>query len=255
MKTLKVVIVVGMVAGMLTLNPALANAQGSAKRVKVAILDSGSNIAFEEGVSLIDATVKDLNGHGSLMARIVKEAYPQAELYIIKVMGTDGLLVDEEAIILGIEWAVSREVDVINMSLRTNDSQRLREAVQKAFRKGIVLVAAAGNKSTRMNRVLTQDTNLLNNKGIQNSAFTVATPARYAEVVAVGALDRNAKAYDASIAGEEVEVYCKGYKDGRAGTSIASAYASGHIARIISENPNADTHQIRSIMIEETQGR
>ena len=208
------------------------------ENVKVAILDSGSNIPYTEGISLIDGTVKDFNGHGTLMAKIVKEVSPQAELYIVKVMGKNGLAPNENSLILGIEWAISKNVDVINMSLRFKHSERLHNAVKKAHEKGIIIVAAAGNKTSRMGALTSHAT-----PGA--SQYKVAYPARYSEVIAVGALNRNGKVYEASISGEEVEMFCKGYKGKKAGTSIASAYAAGLAAKIISKNPDSGKEEIK----------
>jgi subtilisin family serine protease len=222
--------------------------------VKVAILDSGSNIGYKEGISLIDATVKDYNGHGTLMARIVREVYPQAELYIIKVIGKDGLAINEEAVILGLEWAISRGVDVINISLRLKDSERLHKAIKKASSKGVVIVVAAGNKNSVISYQLSVIRETLNSKNT-TSDIEVAYPARYDEVIAVGALDRYGRVYKASLKGEGVDIYCKGYRGEKAGTSIASVYATGMIARIISENPDFNIEELKDFMRQQTKVR
>jgi len=236
MKILKFTRIAGLVLGIAIY---LLSSAYASSAVRVAILDSGCNISYKEGISLIDNTVRDYNGHGTLMASIIKEAYPAAELYIIKVIGNDGLLINEEAVILGLEWAVSRGVDVINMSLRVKDSERLHQIIEKAYQHGIVMVAAAGNNSTRLGALTT--------KGAIDLT-EVAYPARYDEVIAVGALDRYGKIYAGSIKGEKVEILCRGYKGREAGTSIASAYAAGFAAKIISEHPNSSLEEIREIM-------
>jgi len=233
------ILAVGLVSASEPVNPVRSNLSILARTsngVKVAILDSGSNIAYKEGISLIDATVKDYHGHGTLMASIVKEVYPQAQLYIVKVVGRDGLILNEEAVILGLEWAISRNVDVINMSLRLKDSERLHGIIQKAHQQGIVIVAAAGNNSTRMGlpRLCAQERGLLTAEtAIDLTA--VAYPAKYSEVIAVGALNQYGKVYNESAQSEEVDLYFRGYRGKRAGTSIASAYVAGTIARVISE--------------------
>ena len=219
------------------------------KPIKVAILDSGSNIAYKEGVSLIDGTVKDYNGHGTLMARIVKEVYPEAELYIIKVIGSDGLAINEEAVILGLEWAIAKDVDVINMSLRLRGSARLHQTIKKAYDKGIVMVAAAGNTDSLLaarNLAFAEDS--ARQTYNQAAIDAVAYPAKYPEVIAVGALNRNGEVYAASAKGEEVQLYCQGYRGNKAGTSIASAYASGIIAKIISENPDLNIEELKKLI-------
>ena len=208
-------------------NSALQSIRTS-KGVKIAILDSGSNIAYKEGISLIDGTVRDKNGHGTLMAKIIKETYPEAELYIIKVMNESGLAVSERSIVLGLKWAISRGVDIINMSLKLKNSKELYQAIKKAHAQGIIIVAAAGNLNAK-NSILTT---------IHHSPFTIhetAYPANYLEVISVGALNRRGGIYQASAKGAGVDIYCRGYKGKTAGTSIASAYAAGFIAKEISE--------------------
>jgi subtilisin len=201
-------------------------------KVKVAILDSGCNIDYKEGISLIDCTVRDYNGHGTLMARIIKEEAPSAELYIVKVMDKDGLCPSEEAVIRGIEWAVSRRVDLINMSLRLRDSERLYAAITKAYNKGIIIFAAAGNKGSRIA--------VLTNQGALDLK-EVAYPAKYDEVIAVGAVNQYGRVYDSSIQGKEVELICRGYRGTYKGTSIASAYATGIAASLLSKNHSANS--------------
>ena len=198
--------------------------------VKVAILDSGSNIAYNEGISLVDGSLKDSNGHGTLIAQIIKESCPSAELYIIKVIGKDGLVVNEDAVILGLEWAMAKQVKVINMSLRMKPSPRLYEAIKKVHTQGIVLVAAAGNND-KFSSAYYSTLETTSTGSAQNSE--VAYPAKYSEVVAVGALDQYGKAYSQSVQSAEVDLYAKGYYGNRAGTSIASAYAAGAMAQAI----------------------
>jgi subtilisin len=229
----RISLVIFMVVGLMILSTSLVEAK---ENVKIAILDSGCNITYKEGISLIDRTVKDYNGHGTLMARIIKEKMPSIELYIVKVMDKDGLCPNEEAVVSAVEWAVSKEVNLINMSLRLRGSDRLHKAISKAYEKGIVIIAAAGNAGSRIA--------LLNNEGGFNLE-EVAYPAKYNEVIAVGAIDRYGRVYDGSIKGEEVEVVCRGYKGKYAGTSIASAYATGIIANIFSENPNLGPEELR----------
>lgn len=219
----------------------------ASEAVKVGILDSGSNIAYKEGISFVDDTLRDNNGHGTLMAQIIKESCPNAELYIIKVIGKDGLVINEDALILGLEWAVAKEVKVINMSLRIKPSQRLYEAIKKAHAKGIILVAAAGNNdksSGSYYSVLDAKTSV--DRNVPSKA--VAYPAKYPEVIAVGALNQYGKVYNQSAQSEEVDLYFRGYRGKRAGTSIASAYVAGTIARIISENPKASPEELKNII-------
>jgi len=206
--------------------------------VKVGILDSGSNIAYKEGISLVDDTLRDNNGHGTLMAQIIKESCLGAEIYIIKVIGKDGLVINEDAVILGLEWAIAKDVKVINMSLRIKPSPRLYEVIKKAYAKGIILVAAAGN-----------DDKFSGSYYSVGASKEVAYPAKYPEVIAVGALDQYGKVYDQSAQAGEVDLYFRGYRGRSAGTSIASAYAAGAMAREITENPEASPEELKNTIL------
>jgi len=206
----------------------------ASEAVKVAILDSGSNIAYKEGISLVDDTLRDNNGHGTLMAQIIKESCPNAELYIVKVIGKDGLVINEDAVILGLEWAIAKDVKVINMSLRVKPSQRLHDVIKKAYAKGIILVAAAGNNdkfSGSYYSVLDAKTAVDSNVPSKEGVY----PAKYPEVIAVGALNQYGKVYNQSVLSEGVDLYARGYRGRSAGTSVASAYAAGAMARAITE--------------------
>ncbi|MFH1799233.1 MAG: S8 family serine peptidase [Candidatus Omnitrophota bacterium] len=205
----------------------------AAAPIRVAILDSGSNIGFKEGVNFVDDTLKDFNGHGTLMSKIIKEACPGAEFYIVKVIGKNGLVIHEDAVILGLEWAISRNVKVINMSLRIKPSEMLNAVIKKAHEKGIILVSAAGNNDRHSDSYYSA----LEARGFagSNHGFNadVAYPAKYPEVIAVGALDKYGKIYDQSVQSERVDLYFKGYYGRKAGTSVASAQVAGTIARVL----------------------
>jgi len=220
----------------------------ASEAVKVGILDSGSNIAYKEGISLVDNTLRDNNGHGTLMAQIIKESCPNAELYIVKVIGKDGLVINEDAVILGLEWAIAKDVKVINMSLRVKPSQRLHDVIKKAYAKGIILVAAAGNNdkfSGSYYSVLDAKTSVDSNVPSKEVAY----PAKYPEVIAAGALNQYGKVYNQSAQSEEVNLYFRGYRGRSAGTSIASAYAAGAIAQAITENPEASLEELKNSIL------
>ncbi|MEI9477815.1 MAG: S8 family serine peptidase [Deltaproteobacteria bacterium] len=230
MRNQKILLILGLVLGVLCwLMPGVY----AADPIRVAILDSGSNINFKEGVNFVDDSLRDFNGHGTLMAEIIKESCPSAEFYIVKVIGKNGLVIHEDAVILGIEWAISKNVKVINMSLRMKPSELLNEAIKKAHDKGIVMVSAAGNNDRYSDSYYSVlEAKAFSGSNLPNSE--VAYPAKYPEVIAVGALDKRGKIYDQSVHSERVDLYFKGYWGRKAGTSVASAYVAGTIAHVIS---------------------
>lgn len=146
--------------------PAPANVP--ANGAKVAIIDSGVNVNHPWLVGHI-AEVGDLtgvmedpwgnatqnpgseelwfdgNGHGTHVAGIVRQNYPNVKIVVAKALNNRGSATSPW-IARAITWSIDMNVDVINLSLgETGNSIMIREAVNLALSKGIIIVAAAGN--------------------------------------------------------------------------------------------------------------
>lgn len=152
---------------------------------------------------------------------IITGVAPEADLYIVKALGNDGKGT-LESLIKGIEWCISQDVDVISMSLGSQqDSRFLKTVLKKAVKRNIIPVCAAGNDAHG-----------------NHEAITIDYPARYDFTIAVGAIDLNNKIANFSSAGN-VDVVAFGvqvlstYKNGSyallSGTSMATPYISGSI--------------------------
>ena len=149
--------------------------------VAIAIVDTGIDQSHEDLNSKIvksrnfttSRTVDDKNGHGTHVAGSaaaitdsdavtgdeigVAGTCPDCVLYNAKVVGNDGSGT-LSWLAKGIAWSVDPNNDgntddgaeVINMSLGSSSGSRtLKAAVKNAWEKGVVLVAAAGNKGGR----------------------------------------------------------------------------------------------------------
>jgi len=132
----------------------------------------------------------DTNGHGTFMAGLIagsSSAYkgiaPGARIVSIKVGVADGGT-DVSQVIAAIDWAVEHRTDnglnirVISLSYGTNSTQKytadpLAYAAEQAWKKGITVVAAAGNTGFQ--------------KG--GEAPGLATPANDPYIIAVGGVD------------------------------------------------------------------
>lgn len=156
------------------------------KGITVAVIDTGiTRVPDLKQTTLIPgydfvhdrSDTRDDNGHGTHIAGIIAQstnnAYGvagiahQARLLPLKVLSAQGSGTTAD-IAEAIRFAADQGADVINLSLGgIGDSQLLQEAIDYAFAKGAVIVAAAGNAN-------------------QSSA---TYPARYPHVIGVSALD------------------------------------------------------------------
>jgi subtilisin family serine protease len=204
--------------------------------IKVAVLDSGADFShpafgrrikeyedFTDGVTRLDE-----DGHGTMVAGIIAANQasgfatgiaPEAELYVGKVIRevTGGEIGD---LLRGIEWAVEKEVNIINICLESRaPDANIHEAIRSAISQGIFVICAAGNSG---------------NEGIYY-------PAAYDECIAVGAVNRMGIRWEASARGSRLDIMAMGervravypvYKNRKgysvkSGTSMAAAFVTG----------------------------
>lgn len=143
-------------------NDAWKASEGGANIV-VAVLDTGIDENCKdlqgkviESINFSSSrTTNDVNGHGTAIAGIIaasaenlKDAMGIAyncSLLNVKVACDDGF-VNPEAVAMGIIWATNKGAQVINLSLTLNKSyEAVEEAIEYAWSKGVIIVAAAGN--------------------------------------------------------------------------------------------------------------
>lgn len=139
---------------------------GTGTGIRVAIIDSGVAIDNTDIAPKVvaranfsgAATGEDNYGHGTHVAGIVAAirdnkigvagVCPECSILDAKVLNDNGSG-SSSTIAQGIDWAVANGAQVINMSLGMRVSSRtLETAVNNAWNRGVVLVAAAGNAGT-----------------------------------------------------------------------------------------------------------
>jgi subtilisin family serine protease len=205
---------------------------GDGSGVIVGILDSGieAHPQFDDVYIVnIDLAGGGISGpgaeHGTSVASIIsgKEGIvPNAELFVVRVLDDKGLG-NSYHVAEGIVQAVDLGVKVINLSLGVyQDSLLLKQAVQYASDRGVVLVAAAGND------------------GYDGMAF----PAAYEEVLAVTALDAKGSQAVFPNRSEMIDFAAPGVGIRTAkndegttlfsGTSAAAPFVSGTLASLMS---------------------
>ena len=130
--------------------------------VRVAVIDSGvhsghphvgvveGGVSFDaDGARGVDAV--DRLGHGTAVAAVIREKAPEAALMPVRVFDRE-LRATADALVAAIDWAVDARVHIINLSLGTaNPAHQLRlgQALVRAARAGIALVAAAEQDDMR----------------------------------------------------------------------------------------------------------
>ncbi|MGZ0707553.1 S8 family peptidase [Coraliomargarita sp. W4R53] len=205
---------------------------GSGGGVIVAILDSGiqAHPQFDDVYIVhIDLAGGGVAGagaaHGTSVASIIAGSEgiaPDAELFVVRVLDDEGLG-NSYHVAQGIVQAVDLGVKVINMSLGVyQDTSLLRNAVNYAHQRGVLMVAAAGNDA--YNRM--------------------PYPAAYPEVLAVTAVDgagqyalfpNQSKNIDFAAPG--VGILTAFEDEGTvlfSGTSAAAPFVSGTLASLLS---------------------
>ena len=200
--------------------------------INIAILDTGvdqdhpdlankliNNINFSDS-----ATLDDVYGHGTHVAGIAAAITNNgigvvglgydSTIMNVKVLGDTGSGA-YSWIASGIIWAADNGAEIINMSLGgSSASSTLEDAINYAWSKGVVIVAAAGN----------------------SGSTTPSYPAYYANCIAVAATDANDAMAYFSTYGKWVDVAAPGLsiystlKDNAYGYKSGTSMASPHVA-------------------------
>ena len=238
--------------------PTWSNSRGEG--ISVAVLDSGvdeGHLDLPElhgGSNTINAAHwgTDVNGHGTHVAGIIAAVdnnlgvvgvSPKIDLYSVKVVDDSGSG-SYSNLIEGIEWAHDNNISIINMSLGgPGYSESLKDAVDKAYGGGALLVASAGNGGESMDNVL--------------------YPARYNSVIAVSASDSDDNLAYFSSRGPSVELIAPGanilslypgnYMAWMNGTSMAAPHVSGAAAVLWGSDDSLSNVEIRTLLQETAQ--
>lgn len=219
--------------------------QGRGRGVKIAVLDSGietshpelpglelaDDIAIvEEGLDLVCAPGdgRDVYGHGTAIAGIIRQIAPEATLGSFRVLGEQlrsrSLIIRE-----GARAAIERGYHVLNCSFgcgRDDHVMLYKEWIDRAYIRGCHVVAAANNQD-------------LMKREWPGYFPTVITTSFAENAVADSLFWRPGRLVEFAACGRDVEVPWLG--SGRkkvTGSSFAAAHLSGLLARLLSAYPD-----------------
>lgn len=206
------------------------------KSIRIGVIDSGLDTAhqlfkdkkIQQGWNALaeNNQMYDDLGHGTHITGIIVSRMPSVSIIPYKVVSAEeGKLSD---VIKALDKAIEDQVDVINMSLGfSSDSYALQEIVEEAVQDKIIIIAAAGNKSS-------------------SDPFY---PASYDHVLAVAALNNFNAKMSKSNYGDWIDIAAPGYRvlsslpnnlyGRKSGTSQATAVVTSLVADILmkSEGP------------------
>jgi subtilisin family serine protease len=222
--------------------------------VKVAVIDSGvdrTHPALADAISRSFNAAgnrgKEIGAHGTAIAGILKAqgllkgVAPAAELLAVRAFFSNSAGGEEQSstaiIMRALDWAVRHEARIVNMSFAGPRDAAVEEAVAAARKRGVILIAAAGNGGPEA---------------------APAFPAAYQDVIAVTATDTQDRLYGKANRGPYIDVAAPGvdifvvaparaYRHS-SGTSLAAAHVSGIVALLLERDASLDGAAVADIL-------
>lgn len=234
--------------------PLLQRKNYSGKGIRVAVFDTGIDVKNKDlnvvgGVSFVDGvkTYSDDNGHGTAMASILSAikndsgylgVAPEIDLYSLKVLDKNGEG-KYSSIIDGLQWAIDNNINIVSMSLGGLEySKILQDAINEAYAHNILILGASGNSGNKEQ---------------------VDFPARFKNVICVGATDENNKIATFSNGGSQLDIVAPGVSietvglnsksQKISGTSAAVPHVAGIAAQIWGSKKTITNKQMRDILL------
>ena len=175
---------------------------------------------------------------------------PNVKIMPLNVAFEDGLSISVDGAIYAIQYAVDNGADVINMSFGGyDDIDYYRDAVEYAYNKDVLLVAAAGNETVDMDdwSPIPACTDLGVNAVVGVAALDVENVLAWFSNYGEQCTDISAPGQDILMALPEGGDWNYGYNDG---TSFASPLTAGVAALIRSEHPDWNVEEVKQVLFE-----
>jgi cytochrome c peroxidase len=196
-----------------------------------------------------NSDISDDNAHGSHVSGISSYVASGVKIMAIKALNAQGAS-SNRTVFNAINYAINNHADVINLSFGGRGSSRLmRNAIRRAQRANILIVAAAGNS---------------NRSNDNRRSETYPASFRNSNIIAVCASDINdAKADFSNFGSRSVDICAPGVDisstvlnnvyETFSGTSMATPYVSASVALIKSLNPTMSMDEIKSTILNQSE--
>lgn len=221
------------------------------ERILIAVIDSGIDPEHPELVGTVADAFDPVGGnaphaHGTGVAgAIVAQARltgvaPRARILAVRAFDPSGGTAEGTTfnILKGLEWAAEKGARVINMSFAGPRDPIMSRMLAAAHKKGIVLIAAAGNAGEK-----------------SAPLFPAADP----NVIAVTATDAQDRLFAMSNRGNHIAVCAPGVDlllptpggsyQVSTGTSFAAAHVSGVVALVLERDPSLAPDSVRRVLL------
>jgi subtilisin family serine protease len=208
---------------------------------------SNTNYGMDFSTPSPTKTPSDTHGHGTHVAGIVKSIFPEVKILALKyynpmASGQANL----NSTIKALEYAVDQNVDIINYSGGGPEASAAElEILKRAEKKGILVIAAAGNEKSNIDQK--QNAYYPASYGLSN---IITVGAHDQELNLIAASNWGAKSVDIAAPGLRIKSAIPGSGAGyMTGTSQATAFVTGVVALVKSQYPEFNYQQVRNIII------
>lgn len=221
--------------------------------VTVAIIDSGIDASHPDLdgkiIESVEARVEgkrivfepcdagDSAGHGTACAGIVSRIASDVKIYSVKVLGAGGLG-DGQAFLAGLEYAINKRYQIINLSLGTTKPQffaPLHDLLDRAYQAGCVVVAAANNLPQPSFPSIFSSSLISVVKSTESDPMNFGF--RFGEVIELTAPGVNVRT-----------AWPNGGYRNLTGNSFACPHVVGVIARLLERHPDLTPFQVKSAL-------
>jgi subtilisin family serine protease len=228
-----------------------AHALAKGDKVVVAVIDSGIDASHPDLAGAVAQTFDAIDTpmtphkHGTAIAGLIAAhgrlmgSAPAAQILAIRAFDPAGAGAEGSTfnILKSLDWAAANNARVINMSFAGPTDPAIHRSLEAARKKGIVLIAAAGNAGAKSPSLY---------------------PAADSNVIAVTATDADDRLFEQSNRGSYIAVAAPGAQimvaipDGgyevSSGTSYSAAEVTGIVALMLERKPGLTSDQVRGIL-------